>query len=252
MRLLERSRSLTSAPTANLCSTGTASTVSGSGPWSWSCAGSGGGTTRPALRSNPSAPPVNGTCGSSNGASVSTAPTANLCAAGTASTVSGSGPWSWSCAGSNGGSTRHARIRSPPLAQPAPPAPAAPTRPAACCRPMTTPMRTGRTPGCNLSAASQTGRRFARPLIHWWRTGRLHQHPKRYHQLSWQARSFSLEPAHLPFIWPICPSRFRRGSYCAERHLQRLLVSLLFVLHLGYGRAAAIPAKRASMRNQHV
>ena len=37
--------SLTGAPTANLCSTGTASTVSGSGPWSWSCAGSGGGTT---------------------------------------------------------------------------------------------------------------------------------------------------------------------------------------------------------------
>ena len=44
MRLLER-RKPTSAPTANLCSAGTASTVSGSGPWSWSCAGSSGGTT---------------------------------------------------------------------------------------------------------------------------------------------------------------------------------------------------------------
>ena len=48
---------------------------------------------------------MNGACGSANGASVSTAPTANLCSAGAASTVSGSGPWSWSCAGSNGGST---------------------------------------------------------------------------------------------------------------------------------------------------
>ena len=48
---------------------------------------------------------VNGACGSSNGASLTSAPTANLCTAGTASTVSGSGPWSWSCAGSGGGTT---------------------------------------------------------------------------------------------------------------------------------------------------
>ena len=96
--------SLTSAPTANLCSAGTASTVSGSGPWSWSCAGSNGGTTASCSALDPPQP-VNGACGSANGASVSTAPTANLCSAGAASTVSGSGPWSWSCAGSNGGST---------------------------------------------------------------------------------------------------------------------------------------------------
>ena len=98
--------SLASAPTANLCSAGTASTVSGSGPWSWSCAGSGGGTTATCSATKAvAAQPVNGACGSSNGATVSTAPTANLCTAGTASTVSGSGPWAWSCAGSNGGST---------------------------------------------------------------------------------------------------------------------------------------------------
>src|SRR4029077_5523248 len=36
---------LTSAPTANLCSAGTASAVTGGGPWNWTCAGSGGGTT---------------------------------------------------------------------------------------------------------------------------------------------------------------------------------------------------------------
>ena len=98
--------SLASVPTANLCSTGTASTVSGSGPWSWSCAGSSGGTTATcSAKKVASAQPVNGACGSSNGGTVSTAPTANLCSAGTASKVSGSGPWSWSCAGSSGGTT---------------------------------------------------------------------------------------------------------------------------------------------------
>ncbi len=53
------------------------------------------------------APPsqVNGVCGSANGTTVSIAPTTNLCAAGTASPVSGTGPWSWSCAGSSGGAT---------------------------------------------------------------------------------------------------------------------------------------------------
>ena len=49
--------------------------------------------------------PVNGACGSANGQSLTSTPTANLCSTGTPSAVSGSGPWTWSCAGSNGGST---------------------------------------------------------------------------------------------------------------------------------------------------
>jgi hypothetical protein len=98
--------SLASAPTANLCGAGAASTVTGSGPWSWTCAGSSGGSTATCSATKvASAPPVNGACGSSNGGSLTSAPTANLCTAGTASTVTGSGPWSWSCAGSNSGST---------------------------------------------------------------------------------------------------------------------------------------------------
>jgi hypothetical protein len=92
-------------PTANLCIAGTASAVGGSGPWSWSCSGSNGGSAATCSATVASAPPVNGGCGSSNGASLSSAPTANLCTAGTASAVSGAGPWSWSCGGSNGGST---------------------------------------------------------------------------------------------------------------------------------------------------
>ena len=53
----------------------------------------------------PAAPQVNGACGSSNGTTFPVAPTANLCSAGTASVVAGSGPWTWSCNGSDGGST---------------------------------------------------------------------------------------------------------------------------------------------------
>ena len=50
-------------------------------------------------------PVVNGICGSSNGGSFYTAPSTNLCTQVTASAVSGSGPWTWSCYGSGGGST---------------------------------------------------------------------------------------------------------------------------------------------------
>ena len=68
--------------------------------------GSNGGTTATCSATKvASAQPVNGACGSSNGGTVSTKPTANLCTAGTASTVAGTGPWSWSCAGSSGGAT---------------------------------------------------------------------------------------------------------------------------------------------------
>ncbi|MFA5961637.1 MAG: hypothetical protein WC848_03075, partial [Parcubacteria group bacterium] len=48
---------------------------------------------------------INGVCGSSNGQSFSSAPTSNLCSAGTVSAVTGSGPWSWTCSGANGGTS---------------------------------------------------------------------------------------------------------------------------------------------------
>jgi hypothetical protein len=44
-----------------------------------------------------------GICGSANGSTTNSTPTANLCVAGTPSVVSGDGPWSWTCDGSNGG-----------------------------------------------------------------------------------------------------------------------------------------------------
>jgi hypothetical protein len=88
-----------SAPTANFCSAGTASPVSGSGPWSWACNGSNGGLNAScyALLA------INAVCGSSNGMFLTSAPTTNLCSMGTASGVSGVGPWTWTCYGINGG-----------------------------------------------------------------------------------------------------------------------------------------------------
>jgi uncharacterized repeat protein (TIGR02543 family) len=164
-------------PATALCSAGTASQVSGSGPWNWTCAGSFGGSTQscsaniqsfpvnftagpggsiasgatsqsvkyndsttavsaaaapgyhfdgwtgnngfvattcnPLTVSNVTSPleiranfalnAVDGSCGTSNGATLITAPATLLCATGQATAVTGAGPWSWSCAGSNGG-----------------------------------------------------------------------------------------------------------------------------------------------------
>jgi len=49
--------------------------------------------------------PVNGACGSSNAQTFTAAPTTNLCSTGTASAVTGSGPWSWTCQGTDGGTS---------------------------------------------------------------------------------------------------------------------------------------------------
>jgi hypothetical protein len=68
------------------------------------CAPSGtssGGTT--SCNSTPTL--VEGICGSSNGGSFTSIPTANLCSSGSASSATGSGPWYWSCSGSNGGAS---------------------------------------------------------------------------------------------------------------------------------------------------
>jgi len=50
--------------------------------------------------------PANGACGSSNGAGFYTAPAANLCADNSTPAVSGSGPWTWTCSGINGGNNQ--------------------------------------------------------------------------------------------------------------------------------------------------
>jgi hypothetical protein len=84
------------APGSGLCSMGTASAVTGSGPWTWSCG-----------FSSCSAPlaVTSGACGTASSVAAISAPTTGLCSAGVASPVSGTGPWTWSCTGSGGGTT---------------------------------------------------------------------------------------------------------------------------------------------------
>ena len=78
--------------------------------------GGGGSTTLPVAKvgggsggggggGGASTTPTNGACGSSDGRSVTIAPTTNLCSDNSNPTVSGTGPWTWTCAGSNGGSS---------------------------------------------------------------------------------------------------------------------------------------------------
>lgn len=55
---------------------------------------------------------VNGACGSASGQRFLTAPNSNLCSAGAASAVTGSGLFSWTCAGLNGGQTASCSARS--------------------------------------------------------------------------------------------------------------------------------------------
>lgn len=66
--------------------------------------------------------PVNGVCGADNGRTLSSPPV-NLCSTGTPTTVSGAGPWTWGCLGSNGGTND---VCSAVLAPPPPPPPPPP------------------------------------------------------------------------------------------------------------------------------
>jgi len=92
---------LSSIPTTNLCNVGAASTVSGSGPWNWTCAGTSGGADVSCATLNL---PVAGACGSKNGKYASTTPTGTeACATGTVTGMTGT--YSWTCAGLDGGAS---------------------------------------------------------------------------------------------------------------------------------------------------
>lgn len=104
---------LTALPVTGFCKEGVASAVSGSGPWNWSCSGANGGGSAGCAANLL----VNGTCGTANGQTFTTVPVTNLCATGTASSISGSGPWSWTCQGANTGTDAgcSANIQSYPV-----------------------------------------------------------------------------------------------------------------------------------------
>jgi formylglycine-generating enzyme required for sulfatase activity len=89
---------LSSSPTNELCSYGTPSLVSGSGPWTWVCSGSVSSTS---CQANPV---IDGVCGGANGTEMADT-SINLCTSGTPSAVTGDGvPYTWDCVG-RGGST---------------------------------------------------------------------------------------------------------------------------------------------------
>ncbi|MDD2325218.1 MAG: OmpA family protein [Alphaproteobacteria bacterium] len=90
-------------PEDGLCSNGMATALSGSGPWNWSCIGANGGMTVSCTSPLQPPAPIVGECGSSTGVPTLTTPKSGLCAAGISSAVSGKGPWTWSCSGTNGG-----------------------------------------------------------------------------------------------------------------------------------------------------
>ena len=93
------------APVADLCADGTPGAISGGNgaPWSWSCGGALGAVVNCAESYVP--PLINGACGTANGGITSAKPASGLCAAGTASPVTGTRAWTWSCVGTNGGAT---------------------------------------------------------------------------------------------------------------------------------------------------
>ena len=86
-----------------LCSAGTPTAISGNGPWNWGCIGGNGGMTVSCTAPLTPPAPIVGSCGGANGVPSLTAPKSGLCSAGIMSAVSGKGPWTWSCSGTNGG-----------------------------------------------------------------------------------------------------------------------------------------------------
>lgn len=86
-----------SKPSNNLCSAGTASEVTGSGPWNWTC----GGSSCTAWKTGA---PRDGACGTAAGKGFFNKPDNGLCSVGTATEVTLSGnEWIWDCGGINGG-----------------------------------------------------------------------------------------------------------------------------------------------------
>jgi outer membrane protein OmpA-like peptidoglycan-associated protein len=91
------------SPKEGLCSSGTVTDISGHGPWNWNCLGDNGGMTVSCTAPLMPPAPIEGVCGPANGVTTLTRPSSALCSAGIASAVSGKGPWTWSCSGTNGG-----------------------------------------------------------------------------------------------------------------------------------------------------
>lgn len=120
------------APTTNLCKTGTPSVVrEENGKFVWTCNGVNGGSNATC-----EAPKKQDAyCGTADGQIFSTAPTTNLCAVGTATPVTGNNPYTWTCQGVNGGKDMTCATKPPQTPQP----------PAVCDQVFTGKLRVGKT-----------------------------------------------------------------------------------------------------------
>ena len=104
-----QTRSTEPSALEDLCSSGTpySLTLNTEGTqWLWSCldqAGFIGDNCWAAKSGNNDPNAVDGVCGTAGGAETTSAPTTNLCAYGTPTLVTGTGPWTWSCSGVSGG-----------------------------------------------------------------------------------------------------------------------------------------------------
>ncbi len=96
------------APDSDLCASGKASRVNGNGPWTWACSGKNGGMAASCV----SYRKTNGRCGTANEAVLYEIPQNGLCAAGSASVVTGQGPWNWTCSGLHGGKAEVCKAES--------------------------------------------------------------------------------------------------------------------------------------------
>lgn len=86
---------------AGICNPGKFGTNTGDGPWNWTCLGRNGGSTA----SCSVGLIQDGVCGSSGNSPSTSEPTTSLCSIGTASAVTATDSWNWSCNGVNGGKT---------------------------------------------------------------------------------------------------------------------------------------------------
>ena len=90
--------SAVTAPVNELCAKGTASTVSGDGPWYWTCTDEDEKAESCSTRL-----PTLAECGPMHGRALLAFPLQGLCNAGSPSPVRGDGPWNWTCDGGSGG-----------------------------------------------------------------------------------------------------------------------------------------------------
>ena len=99
---------VTQPGTAALCTYGTGSAVvkdTLSMLWTWTCQGDSPTSAVSCSANLEILDPIDGVCGASHNAQLTSAPTSGLCDAGTSTLVLGNGPWSWTCKGKNGGAT---------------------------------------------------------------------------------------------------------------------------------------------------